>query len=209
MMKICALVIALTAVEAFVVVPNTARTSIALNAKSQAIPFLDAPPALDGSMAGDVGFDPLGLSGITGIGADLYWMREAELKHARVAMLAVTGALFVEGCGSFPGWPEGYGMSQTDVFWDVWADKPNAIVAAITFFTVFEMISGVATTAGRENGLREPGDFMFNPLQFKITDEIRQKEILNGRLAMIAAAGIIVQGMTTHNGALHNLFLGE
>jgi len=27
--------------------------------KSQAIPFLKKPPALDGSMAGDIGFDPL------------------------------------------------------------------------------------------------------------------------------------------------------
>ena len=39
---------------------------------------------LDGSMAGDVGFDPLGLSNINGVGIDLYWLREAELKHCRL-----------------------------------------------------------------------------------------------------------------------------
>ena len=35
------------------------------------------------------------------------------------------------------------------------------------------------------------------------------KEILNGRLAMIAAAGMIVQGCTTHNGCITNLVTGQ
>lgn len=48
-------------------------------------------------MAGDVGFDPLGLSSIAGLaGADLYWMREAELKHGRIAMMAVAGVLWCD-----------------------------------------------------------------------------------------------------------------
>ncbi len=43
-------------------------------------------------MAGDEGFDPLGLSDLDdALGLDLYWMREAELKHCRIAMLAVVG----------------------------------------------------------------------------------------------------------------------
>lgn len=58
---------------------------------------------LDGSMAGDVGFDPLGLSNIDDVGLDLYWMREAELKHGRLAMMAVAGVVWVETLGSFPG----------------------------------------------------------------------------------------------------------
>jgi len=40
------------------------RTSTALAAKSEAVPFLDKPDCLDGSLAGDVGFDPLKLSEI-------------------------------------------------------------------------------------------------------------------------------------------------
>jgi len=31
------------------------------------------------------------------------------------------------------------------------------------------------------------------------------KEVKNGRLAMIAAAGMILQGVSTHQGALENL----
>ena len=42
---------------------NLARTSSSLTmmaARSKAIPFLIQPPKLDGSMAGDEGFDPPG-----------------------------------------------------------------------------------------------------------------------------------------------------
>jgi light-harvesting complex I chlorophyll a/b binding protein 1 len=54
---------------------------------SVSVPFLKRPTKLDGSHAGDVGFDPLGLSE----GLDLYTMMEAETRHARLAMLAVVG----------------------------------------------------------------------------------------------------------------------
>jgi hypothetical protein len=54
-------------------------------------------------LAGDEGFDPLGLSNIEDLGIDLYWLREAELKHARVGMLAVVGALAQELGFVFPG----------------------------------------------------------------------------------------------------------
>jgi hypothetical protein len=42
------------------------------------------PAALDGSLAGDVGFDPLGFAKNK---EDLWNYREAEVKHARLAML--------------------------------------------------------------------------------------------------------------------------
>lgn len=38
---------------------------------SEAIPFLEKPPMLDGKMAGDVGFDPLGFSN----NYDMKWLR--------------------------------------------------------------------------------------------------------------------------------------
>ncbi len=50
-----------------------ARTSVALAAKkSQAHPFMNRPLLLDGSMAGNMGFDPLGLSHIDDVSTDLY-----------------------------------------------------------------------------------------------------------------------------------------
>ena len=59
---------------------------------------------------------------------------------------------------------------------------------------------------GRETGTRAPGDFNFNPLNQKVTDDMKMKEVANGRLAMSAAMGLIVQGMTTHVPALTGNF---
>ena len=50
------------------------------------MPFLPRPQKLKG-MVGDKGFDPLGLSDWVPV----EWLRESELKHGRVCMLAVVG----------------------------------------------------------------------------------------------------------------------
>ena len=47
--------------------------------KSRSLPFAECPAVLDGTMAGDVGFDPLCFSADE---ARLFNYREAEIKHA-------------------------------------------------------------------------------------------------------------------------------
>lgn len=55
---------------------------------SQAIPFMECPqPLKKCNLAGNVGFDPLGLAKNEGVLMDY---REAEIKHARLAMLVGT-----------------------------------------------------------------------------------------------------------------------
>ena len=51
---------------------------------SMSLPFMPRPTALKGTLAGDVGFDPFGFAKSE---ADLMNYREAEVKHARLAML--------------------------------------------------------------------------------------------------------------------------
>lgn len=63
-----------------------------------AIPGTDRPKNLDGTMVGDIGFDPLGFSNWL----NLNWAREAEIKHGRVAMLAATG-MIVQDLVTIPG----------------------------------------------------------------------------------------------------------
>ncbi|CEM01851.1 unnamed protein product [Vitrella brassicaformis CCMP3155] len=182
---------------------------------STALPFLRRPPALDGSLPGDVGFDPVGFSSLDknsdgNPGLDFYWFREAEIKHGRIAMLATAGILFVELVGTMPFFPYP-NKSQMDVFWDVYRDKPALIFFSIIMIAVMEITSGFAITAGRESGLREPGDFKFDPLGFaknkspEAMKTMATKEVKNGRLAMLAAAGMILQGLATHKGCLENL----
>merc|ERR1719330_700408 len=55
---------------------------------SASMPFMARPAALTGALAGDVGFDPLGFAKSE---RDLMNYREAEVKHARLAMLAAAG----------------------------------------------------------------------------------------------------------------------
>jgi hypothetical protein len=57
--------------------------SLSMNERSKALPFDPVPAALDGSLAGDVGFDPAGFTNnlpkpwlIGGEGRSLKWYRE-------------------------------------------------------------------------------------------------------------------------------------
>merc|ERR1712191_1087 len=61
--------------------------------KSPALPFLPYPENLKG-YAGDVGFDPLRFSDFV----PMDYLRESELKHGRICMLAWTGFVAVD-CG--------------------------------------------------------------------------------------------------------------
>ena len=160
-------------------------------------------------MAGDVGFDPLGLSNIDDVGLDLYWFREAELKHCRLAMLAVVGFLWPELFGPAPGCEAATDKCQTDAFWQLWNSHPQYIAFGLIMIMLTEAISGIATTTGRETGDREPGEFKFDPLGFGKDPEklarLKENEVQNGRLAMWAAAGLLLQGCTTHEGGFQNL----
>ncbi|GMH71235.1 hypothetical protein TL16_g05596, partial [Triparma laevis f. inornata] len=200
----------LTSATAFLPPISSTMSSTSLSAKSQALPFMSRPPLLDGSMAGDVGFDPLGLSNIDDVGIDLYWLREAEIKHARVAMLAVAGILQVEIFGPAPGCEMATTKSQMDAFWQLWNAHPQYIAFGLIMITVFEWIGGIAATSGRESGDRDPGDFYLDPLGFRKGDpekfeRLKVQEIKNGRLAMWAASGLILQGCTTHQGGIEAL----
>merc|ERR1719183_56221 len=213
MMKFAAVAAALLAgsASAFAPAQDGMRLSSSLNAeRSKSLPFMNRPALLDGSMAGDVGFDPLGLSNIDDVGIDLYWLREAEIKHARVAMLAVLGIVQVEIFGPAPGCEMATAKCQMDSFWQLWGAHPQYIVFGLIMITIIEMFSGIAVTSGRESGERAPGDFGLDPLGYSKGDSekfkrLQHQEIANGRLAMWAAAGLIVQGCSTHQGGIENL----
>lgn len=122
--------------------------------RSKSLPFLKQPPQLDGTLAGDVGFDPLGLSSIQDIGIDLYWMREAELKHARVAMLGALGFIAQEK-GLFM--LSSTNHNQITTFYEYAKTYSSSIGFFIVLIGIAELFSGIAITEGRKSGDREPG----------------------------------------------------
>lgn len=81
--------------NAFAFVPQTARTTssslkmaVGDSTMSKSVPFMLKPKNLDG-LVGSEEFDPFGFAEAF----DIKFLREAELKHCRVAMLATVGWL--------------------------------------------------------------------------------------------------------------------
>mmetsp|Transcript_7662 Transcript_7662/g.11480 ORF Transcript_7662/g.11480 Transcript_7662/m.11480 type:complete len:222 (+) Transcript_7662:63-728(+) len=154
-------------------------------------------------------FDPLGL--LTDADTEAFDdLREKEIKHGRVAMLAVTGFVQVELFGPAPGCEAATLKCQTDAFWQIWNSHPQYIAAGLIMITFIEAVSGIAATSGRESGDRAPGDFGLDPLGYLKGDpekaaRLQAQEIANGRLAMWAAAGLIGQGCSNHLGGVEAL----
>ncbi|KIZ02809.1 Chlorophyll a-b binding protein [Monoraphidium neglectum] len=177
-----------------------------------------APPSwLDGSLPGDRGFDPAGL------GADpkaLAWHRQAELVHARWAMLGAAGVL-------------GQEILNPNVNWYTEAALPQNLPApftnvnlggllAIEFLLMhwvevrrwqdirkFGSVNQDPIFKGNSVPNLEPGypGGIFDPLGFSKGNlkELQTKEIKNGRLAMIAWIGFAFQAQTTGKGPLASL----
>jgi len=148
-------------------------------------------------------FDPLGLATTVTAGKLLFY-REVELKHGRVAMLASLGMLVGEQFHPLFGGdidvPAYIAFQQTplETFWP-------AVVAAIAIPEIFSVFTFQDPTKGEMWAMKEdhvPGDLGFDPLGLKPTDPqelkaMQAKELNNGRLAMIAAAGMIAQEIAT------------
>merc|ERR1719235_2608904 len=148
-------------------------------------------------------FDPLGFSTDCPAGK-LYFYREVELKHGRVGMLASLGILVGEqfhplfgGDIDLPAYIT-FQFTPLQTFWP-------AVVAAIAIPEVFSVFTFKPPEAEEPWSMQEdrlPGDFGFDPLGLKPTDpaefkEMQTKELNNGRLAMIGAAGMIAQELVS------------
>eukprot|EP00520_Triparma_pacifica_P013847 CAMPEP_0118653320 /NCGR_PEP_ID=MMETSP0785-20121206/11771_1 /TAXON_ID=91992 /ORGANISM="Bolidomonas pacifica, Strain CCMP 1866" /LENGTH=193 /DNA_ID=CAMNT_0006545861 /DNA_START=15 /DNA_END=593 /DNA_ORIENTATION=+ len=165
------------------------RVGSSLDAMSQSVPFLTAPKGTKG-WVGDVEFDPIGFTEWF----DMKWLREAEIKHGRVSMLAALG-FWQQQYVTLPGMtpvadsnlaPSVVGASAMlqIIVWmgvlEFWTNKGN-----VTMETMFK------------DPKRIPGDLGFDPLGLasgKSKEEMERmqlRELKNGRLAMLAIGGMI------------------
>jgi hypothetical protein len=150
-------------------------------------------------------FDPLGFASPGTPDGKLLFYREVELKHGRLAMLASLGILVGENYHPLFGGnidvPAIYAFQETPLqtFWPA-VLLAIAIPEMYSVFT-FENPENKRWWTMKDEG-REPGDFNWDPLRLKPAmyqqfQELQNKELNNGRLAMIAAAGMIAQEMVT------------
>lgn len=170
---------------------------------------------LDGTLAGDAGFDPAGFSNNPPafFGGSIKWYREAEIVHGRVAMLAVVGFLF-PSYFHFAGNPA-VGV-PADAFAELNPFKALSTVPAAGLWQISLVIFGIELNRIKRiiNGDKAPGDLGlgqtgFNPFGFKYSEEEyfekQVQEIKHGRLAMFGALGMILQARTSGMGVVQQL----
>merc|ERR1712224_500325 len=150
-------------------------------------------------------FDPLGFTK----GADVLEvnrLREAELMHGRVGMLASAGFLVQEKFHplfSGDGGPAIDQIPQLPIW--LWAVMLAGIGSAEQFRIAKGWQKLDPSTSTASQALREgyqPGDLNWDPFNIKPRDATKlrdwqEKELSHGRLAMIAAAGFLAQEAVT------------
>ena len=178
---------------------------------SASLPFLQRPAMLDGSsVPGDRGFDPFNFAGDAGA---LQWQRTAEIKHARIAMLAAVGwplsELFDKPLAAW------FNLKPLLVFQD---RAPSVLNGGLdrTPGAYWAAVLGVAFAIESMGLIREfysggyvaPGDLGFDPLKLAgKTKEERfyqaEAELFNGRLAMLAITGYALQEWWSQNSVVN------
>lgn len=157
------------------------------------LPRTQTAPHLDGSTPGDMGFDPLRLA----TNKDAFeWFKEGELTNGRWAMLAVVGIL----------WTEFFKVAQP--WWDV-TNKPLLPPPVLLGLglVVFGAAEGARFKNWQKHGGGESGllnNVPFDPLGLR-SEDMREKEIKNGRLAMVAFLGFASQAAVQGKGPIESL----
>ena len=176
------------------VAAKASRTSVRVQAAADRtlwLPGTKAPAHLDGKMAGDFGFDPLGL------GSDperLKWYAEAERMNGRWAMAACAGILFTDLLGKGKWFEAGAG--------EYWMPN-NALIALEALIMGFLELK-------RYQGWKDSGvsgfinAFPFDPAGMASKD-MAVKEVKNGRLAMVGFIGFAVAALVTREGPIEAL----
>jgi hypothetical protein len=174
---------------------------------SQSLPFMERPAMLDGSMVGDVGFDPVGFAKSK---ADLMSYREAEIKHGRLAMLAAAG------------WPLSElfdkklaGLIDMAPLVDAQDRAPSLLNGGLgkvspVYWIAVLLFAGAVDVYGIKKSKQPgytPGDLGFDPLGLYSKDVAGQeamqlKELKNGRLGMIAVTAFAFQEFVTKLGVV-------
>ena len=167
--------------------------------RAEAVIQEDAPPLFQPSEQFGAGepfgfFDPLGFTKV-GDEKGFRKLRVSEIKHGRVAMMASIG-LVAQHFLKFPSFekaPAGFSIMGTGE-------------GVLGFFGIF-LLCAPLELWWRENPEKEPGNYG-DPFGVQMyNDEMRMKELNNGRMAMISVLGIFAAEMATGKDAMQQFGL--
>jgi len=154
----------------------------------------EPPPPFDPAKAVGVTaplgyFDPLGFCQV-GDYEGFHKLRSSELKHGRVAMMAAAGTVFAHfvKLPGFESTPAGLGALTDPI--GVLGFTCLLLPVALAVETVYWRDDDLSKEPGN---FGDPGDWagLFGAFGGGYSDEIRNKEINNGRMAMISIWGIL------------------
>lgn len=174
---------------------GSAATTAVPETTSGGNPLLDG---MEGSTNPIRSFDPMGLATI-GSDETLRWLRAAEIKHSRVAMLATTGYLVQASGFHFPGMLSNTGISFESLSavkpFEAWALVPDGGKAQILFFAFIGELASESQGTHYMKGGKYP-EVVYPKFDFsEVSEETmfikRNRELNNGRLAMIGIISFI------------------
>ena len=140
---------------------------------------------------------------------DALMYREAELAHGRVAMMAALGYVVQEQFHPIFSYADGPVIRELD---EVLSTENGQLGGSILLMAIFFSEIARARIGWLEPELEirtlrpgyVPGDLKFDPFGLKPSDQagmlaMQNKELNNGRLAMIAVAGMTAQELVSGN----------
>lgn len=150
-------------------------------------------------------FDPVGFSSIASPGQAKF-LREAEIKHGRVSMLASLG--FVVGEQFHPMWGGGIDVPSYIAWQETPLENINFLIMLVVgiheVISVFTFNSPFSGDVWSIRSDFRSGDLGWDPLGIQPKEaaglaDMQAKEINNGRLAMIGIAGMVGQELASNN----------
>jgi len=183
-------------------------------AMSKSLPFLKQPQVINGQ-PGNRGFDPFNFASNE---AAFGWQREAEIKHARIAMLATVGWVLSE-------------LSHNDIasqfglksILGVSYKVPSILNGGLENVNPLFFVGAISAAAALEfiaiKNDFVTGEFNFDPLRLGGKNEkeqfyMKEAELFNGRLAMLAITGFAIQEFVLNDAVVNQTpiffkFFGE